>query len=387
MKLKNTQTHRNKNRFIGTTTITIAATAVAATYAPTAEAATFKDVPANHYANEAITYMAANKIINGYPDNTYRLNQPVTRAQAAKMIALAIKANPSNAYKLNFTDVTPTHGAYDHIRALTEKGLFANQTKFNPNAPLTRGQMAKLLVLGYNIITDDNDFIRFADVTKSNGAYAHIITIAELNITTTRPGTHFKPNEPVTRAQMAAFLHRTIEFDNKRAIGLITYDKQKKMYVDNQQPSKPTTPKPEEPKPEPPKPEPPVTQPSLAAQTIINVNAERKAAKVSSLQADPALNKIAAAKAEDMAKHGELSHTSPTYGTVPEMLAKFNYKWKAYGENIAAGYISAKGVTDAWLASPGHKENLLSPTFTHMGAGTATDKNGKIYWVNLYSKK
>ncbi|MEK4023634.1 CAP and S-layer homology domain-containing protein [Sporosarcina sp. FSL W7-1283] len=388
MKLTNTQLHHNKKLFIGTTAITIATTALAATCAPTAKAATFKDVPADHYANEAITYMAANQIINGYPDNTYRLNQPVTRAQAAKMIALAIKAKPSNAYKLNFIDVQPTHGSYDHIRALTERGLFANQSKFNPNAPLTRGQMAKLLVLGYNIITDDNDFIRFADVTKSNGSYTYIITIAELNITTTRPGAEFKPNEPVTRAQMAAFLYRTIEFDNKRTKGLITYDKQKKMYIDKQQqPDKPAPPKPEQPKPEPPKPEPPVNQPSLAAQTIINVNAERKAAKVPSLQADPALNKIAAAKAEDMAKHGELTHTSPTYGTVPEMLEKFNYKWKAYGENIAAGYISAKGVTDAWLASPGHKENLLSPTFTHMGAGTATDKQGKIYWVNLYSKK
>ncbi|WP_153730402.1 CAP and S-layer homology domain-containing protein [Sporosarcina obsidiansis] len=384
MKLTNTNRHHKKNLFISTTAITLAATAVA--YAQPAHAATFKDVPADHYAHEAITYMAANQIINGYPDNTYRLNQPVTRAQAAKMIALAIKAKPSAAYKLNFTDIKPTHGAYDHIRALTEKGLFANQAKFNPNDPLTRGQMAKLLVLGYNIITDDNDFIRFADVTKSNGAYTYIVTIAELNITTTRPGAEFKPNEPVTRAQMAAFLYRAIQFNDKRAKGLITYDKQKKMYVEKQ--SQPEKPAPEQPKPEQPKPEPPTSnQPSLAAQTIIIVNTTRKAANVNSLQADPALNRIATAKAEDMAKNGELSHISPTYGTVPEMLAKFNYKWKAYGENIAAGYISAKGVTDAWLASPGHKENLLSTTFTHMGAGTATDKNGKIYWVNLYSKK
>ncbi|WP_194841040.1 CAP and S-layer homology domain-containing protein [Sporosarcina cascadiensis] len=383
MKLSNGQ-----RLFIGTAAVTVAASAI---YVPGASAATFTDVPAGHYAEEAIAYMAANQIINGYPDNTYGINKPVTRAQAAKMIALAIKAKPSHAYKMDFTDVTPAHGSYEHIRALTEKGLFANQAKFNPNEPLTRGQMAKLLVLGYNIITDDNDFIRFADVSKSNGAYKYIITIAELNITTTRPGAKFNPNESVTRAQMAAFLYRTIEFDKKRAKGLITYDAKQKRYVDHQKPAapeqpKPETPKPEQPKPDP-KPEPPVTQPSLAAQTIINVNAERKAAKVATLLADPALNRIAAAKAEDMAKYGELSHTSKTYGTVPEMLAKFNYKWKAYGENIAAGYSTAKGVTEAWMASPGHKENLLSSSFSHMGAGTATGKDGTVYWVNLFSKK
>lgn len=367
----------------------LTATAVAAV--PVAQAAVFKDMPAGHYAEEAVAYMAANGIISGYPDGTYKPNAPVTRAQAAKMLAVALKAKPSASYKPDFTDVTPAHGSYDYIRALTEKGLFANLDKFNPNDALTRGQMAKLLVLGYDIITDDNDFIRFADVKKVNAAYAYIITIAELGITTTRPGAEFKPNEPVTRAQMAAFLYRTIQFDQKRAKGQITYDKAKKMYVDKPaadkpapEPPKPIDPNPE-PKPEPPKPAP--NEPSLAAQTIINVNAERKANKVATLQADPALNRIASAKAEDMAKHGELSHTSPTYGDVPAMLAKFNYKWKAYGENIAAGYLTAKGVTDAWLDSPGHKENLMSDVFTHMGAGTATDSEGTIYWVNLYSKK
>ncbi|WP_301107698.1 S-layer homology domain-containing protein [Sporosarcina sp.] len=380
MKLSTTQ-----KLFLGTTAVTFVA---AAAYSPSASATAFTDVPEDHYAYEAITYMAANKIINGYPDNTYRLNQPVTRAQAAKMIALAINAKASDGFQPKFTDVKLTHGSYDYIRALTEKGLFINQAEFNPNGPLTRGQMAKLLVLGYRIITDDNDFIRFSDVTKAYGAYAYIIAIAELNITTTRPGGNFNPNEPVTRAQMAAFLYRTIEFDKKRKNGFITYDHEKKMYVDHKVPIKPPAPEPEKPVPPKPKPEPPaVPQPSLADQTIKNVNKSRTAAKVKPLQTDEALNKIATAKAVDMAKYENLSHTSTTYGNVEQMLAKFNYKWKAYGENIAVGYKTADGVTKAWLESAGHAENLLSPVFTHMGAGTATDKNGTVYWVNLFSKK
>ncbi|PIC64013.1 hypothetical protein CSV79_08825 [Sporosarcina sp. P13] len=357
-----------KKLFISTTAIAIAATT---TFAPAqaVQAKTFKDVPANHYAHEAITYMAANKIINGYSDNTYGLNQPVTRAQAAKMIALAIGAKSSNAYRMNFTDVTKENGAYEYIRALTEKGLFINQSKFNPNEPLTRGQMAKLLVLGYNIITDNNDTIRFADVAKSNGSYAYIITIAELNITTTRPDSNFNPNSPVTRAQMAAFLYRAIEFDNKRKEGRIVYDKNKKAYVD-QKPVNPPTP-----------------EPSLAAQTLITTNVKRKAANISLLKADPALNRIARAKAEDMAKNGKISHTSPTYGTTEGLLKTFDYKYKEYGENIGAGFDDAQEIVNAWLAQSGEYKNILNPVFTHMGAGTATDKNGVIYWVGLYSQK
>ncbi|PIC67960.1 hypothetical protein CSV78_03985 [Sporosarcina sp. P16a] len=410
----------DKKIFLSTIAMAVAVSAVGVTASAPVEAAkpvAFKDVPEKHYAYDAVMYMAANGIIKGYADNTYRLNKPVTRAQAAKMIAVSIGAKPSHAYKMDFKDVTKDNGSYDHIRALTQRGLFKNADKFNPNKPLTRGQMAKLLVLGYHIVTDDNDFIIFDDVQKSSGAYAYIITIAELNITTTRPGGKFNPNEPVTRGQMAAFLYRTMQFDENRKNGLITYDNKKKGYVDrdqnlikpnpdNQKPTPekpkpvPPTPKPEPPKPTkpvPPKPVPPATKPeppkpepekpSLAAQVIINVNVKRQNAKIGNLRADPALNRIASARAEDLAKLGELSHITPTYGTAEEMLKKFDYKWTAYGENIGAGFHDALEITNAWLASPAHKENLLSPVFTHMGAGTAPDPSGKIYWVTLYSKK
>ena len=399
----------NKILFLSTiaTTVAVSATGIA-NPAPVeaAKVVTFKDVPEKHYAYDAVTYMAANDIIKGYADNTYRLNKPVTRAQAAKMIAVSIGAKPSHAYKMDFKDVTKDNGSYDHIRALTQRGLFKNAEKFNPNKPLTRGQMAKLLVLGYHIVTDDNDFIIFDDVHKSSGAYEYIITIAELNITTTRPGGKFNPNDPVTRGQMAAFLYRTMQFDENRKNGLITYDNQKKGYVDkdknlikpnpdNQKPTpekpKPVPPKPTPvppaPKPEPPKPSLEPEQPSLAAQAIINVNVKRKQANVTNLLADPALNRISRARAEDLVKLGELSHITPTYGTTEELFGKFDYSWTAYGENIGAGFIDALEITNAWLESPAHKENLLNPVFTHMGAGTATDQDGKIYWVTLYSKK
>ncbi|PIC85434.1 hypothetical protein CSV72_13540 [Sporosarcina sp. P20a] len=399
----------NKKIFLSTIVMTVAVSAAGLT-APTsveaAKAVTFKDVPEKHYAYDAVTYMAANDIIKGYADNTYRLNKPVTRAQAAKMIAVSIGAKPSHAYKMDFKDVTKDNGSYDHIRALTQRGLFKNAEKFNPNKPLTRGQMAKLLVLGYHIVTDDNDFIIFDDVHKSSGAYEYIITIAELNITTTRPGGKFNPNDPVTRGQMAAFLYRTMQFDENRKNGLITYDNQKKGYVDkdknlikpnpdNQKPApeqpKPVAPKPTPvppaPKPEPPKPSLEPEQPSLAAQAIINVNVKRKQANVTNLLADPALNRISRARAEDLVKLGELSHITPTYGTTEELFGKFDYSWTAYGENIGAGFTDALEITNAWLESPAHKENLLNPVFTHMGAGTTTDQDGKIYWVTLYSKK
>ena len=71
-----------------------------------------------------------------------------------------------------------------------------------------------MFVLGYNIIVDNNDEITFQDVTKNNPYHGYITTVAEIGITTTAPGGAFKPNDSVSRAHMAAFIHRTMEFDN-----------------------------------------------------------------------------------------------------------------------------------------------------------------------------
>ncbi|WP_060207158.1 S-layer homology domain-containing protein [Sporosarcina koreensis] len=338
-----------------------------------AQAASFTDVPKSHWAYEPIDAISDLGIINGYPDGTYKLNQPVTRAQAAKIVALATKTKPTQNFTPDFNDVTPAHGAYDHIRALTERGIFNNGESFNPNASLTRGQMAKIITLAYNITVDDNDLVTFSDVRKINGYHSYITTIAELGITTTEQGGEFKPNDPVSRAHMAAFIQRAIEFDAKRKSGEIYYDQAQQKYVEKVYSI----------------PEPPPSQmdDAQAAQTINLVNNERQQQNLAALKQDKALSAIAQAKAEDMAQKNYFAHNSPTYGSVGNMLDHFKYDWTAYGENIAKGYTTAKTVVQGWMDSPGHRANILQSRFTNIGIGYATDQNGTTYWVHIFATK
>ncbi|MFE3868164.1 CAP domain-containing protein [Flavobacterium sp. LS2P90] len=55
------------------------------------------------------------------------------------------------------------------------------------------------------------------------------------------------------------------------------------------------------------------------------------------------------------------------------------------GENVAFNYISAKAVVDGWLASPGHKANILG-NFTHFGISVRPDSAGKKYYTNIFVK-
>lgn len=335
------------------------------------QAATFKDVPQNHWAYDAINKMSNQGIINGYANGNYEPNALITRAQSAKIVALAIQAKPTADFTPSFKDVAKTNTFYNHIQALTQREIFHNGTAFKPNDSLTRGQMAKIIARAYNITLDDNDLIQFKDVPKSYGFHPYITAIAEVGITKTKEGTSFSPNEPVTRAQMAAFIQRAGEFQAKLQTGEIYYDATQKRYIDKTYsiPAPPNT----------------ESAQTVSDQTINLVNKNRQQQNLATLQHDKNLSAIAKKKAEDMANNNYFAHVSPTYGSVGNMLDHFNYNWTAYGENIAKGYKSPDTVVDGWMQSPGHRANILQPKFKNIGSGYATDTKGTTYWVHLFS--
>lgn len=58
----------------------------------------------------------------------------------------------------------------------------------------------------------------------------------------------------------------------------------------------------------------------------------------------------------------------------------------AAAENVAYGNMSAKEVVQGWINSPTHRKNLLG-NYTHIGIGVAKNKNGRLYFTQLFVKK
>lgn len=122
---------------------------------------------------------------------------------------------------------------------------------------------------------------------------------------------------------------------------------------------------------------------SQTEQEVVNlVNQERQKAGLKPLQIDIKTSNVARLKAEDMKKKGYFSHTSPTYGSPFDMLKQFGVTYKTAGENIAKGQRTPQQVVDAWMNSEGHKRNILSQSFTHIGVG-----NSSNYWVQMFISK
>ena len=114
-----------------------------------------------------------------------------------------------------------------------------------------------------------------------------------------------------------------------------------------------------------------------AEQQMIDIhNAVRAANGLGPLRYSPALSTAAAMKSEDASSSpatGNFSHTD-TLGRGPsERAAACGYPGQA-AENIAYGYASAQATFDAWMASPGHRQNILMSYYTTIGVGRVGDR-------------
>lgn len=87
------------------------------------------------------------------------------------------------------------------------------------------------------------------------------------------------------------------------------------------------------------------------------------------LGGSPHLRCAARLHAKDMQDKNYFSHTSLDGTTFSQRITAAGYTWRTIGENIAAGYPSAQAVVEGWLASPGHCQNLMNPSFTQLGVG------------------
>jgi uncharacterized protein YkwD len=116
-------------------------------------------------------------------------------------------------------------------------------------------------------------------------------------------------------------------------------------------------------------------------------NAERANAGVVSLEANDRLMRAAQIDADQLGDHGTFAHVLPDapYPRPYERLAAADYRWRAYGENIATTH-DADRAMQLWMESPGHRANILNGRFTQIGIGYATAADGRRYYVQVFGR-
>ena len=127
--------------------------------------------------------------------------------------------------------------------------------------------------------------------------------------------------------------------------------------------------------------------PPQASAIVTITNQERKTAGLSPLRETPLLRHAAQLQATQMAHVGRIDHVlaSEPHPRPEDRLAAAGYEWQAWAENLAFGFDPA-GVVAGWMASPGHRANILNPTYTETGVGFALDRSGRRYYAQVFGR-
>ena len=193
-------------------------TAPAATPA-TNQVAQASDVAGN-WAEPFIKILVEKDIIKGYPDGTFRPDQPITRAEFAALLNKAFDLQPIREGR-KFKDVPKNYWAADVIQKAYRSGFLAGYPgSFGPKQNLLRIQGLVSLINGSNLKPsgdlDLNSVFGDAAQVPSYGQNALVaatqkcVAVSVEYDSSRLPGGNFGPNTVATRADVAAYIHQVL---------------------------------------------------------------------------------------------------------------------------------------------------------------------------------
>lgn len=171
----------------------------------------YMDIAHTHWAYEAISFLSEKKLVSS--DNSeFKPNEPITRAEVVTTIARALNLDTTVKDQV-YKDINKHHPLAGVLNALHKKGiLFANEeTNFSPDAPMSRVQLAYMLMKAFDLSKEINTETTFSDVPKTHVGYEAVQQLVAYDITKGHADRSFRPDDHVTRAQFAAFLYRVIQ--------------------------------------------------------------------------------------------------------------------------------------------------------------------------------
>ncbi|MBW4643068.1 MAG: S-layer homology domain-containing protein [Goleter apudmare HA4340-LM2] len=177
------------------------------------------DISADYWASPFIQTLAARNVITGFPDGTYRPNQPVTRAEFAVLIQKAFNQSPVRQLSAGgFSDVPANYWAAAAIRAAYEAGFLSGYpgNVFRPNQQIPKVEALVALTSGLRLATSDsasnilNTYYTDATAIPSY-AVNNVAAATQANIVVNYPNVQqLNPLTPLTRAEAAAILYQAL---------------------------------------------------------------------------------------------------------------------------------------------------------------------------------
>ena len=127
----------------------------------------------------------------------------------------------------------------------------------------------------------------------------------------------------------------------------------------------------------------------VESDVITLVNDHRVSLGLNALIDTGNIQDVSRAHSRHMIVHSFFDHINPEGDSPGGRLTSAGLPWKESGENIAAGYSTPSDAFNAWMNSPGHKQNIEYPTWSHTGVGYDNDPSStyQTYWTQNFIKE
>lgn len=118
---------------------------------------------------------------------------------------------------LSFTDLSENHWAYEDIDVLASKLMVfgTSNSRFDPDRYITRAEFASLIVRSLGLDTNETASV-FSDVEVDKWYAKDVATAADVGIIHGYPDGTFRPNDFITRQELASMVVRAMEFVDQR---------------------------------------------------------------------------------------------------------------------------------------------------------------------------
>ena len=181
--------------------------------ASTAHATWQKEYP---WAVEGVNYCMKNKILEGTPEGDLMLGANLTRAQMAKILVVSFDLTADK--DTSFPDVPKTDWSYKYVSAI-EKYMPKTNSTFNGNEKVTREEFAATLVRASglnkgNIRNERILNVNFSDASEVSDEYKTLLCIAVERAYMKGDGGKIMPKNLLTRAEVCTLIQRVTEGKN-----------------------------------------------------------------------------------------------------------------------------------------------------------------------------
>lgn len=169
----------------------------------------FTDVQPTQRFSKYIGYLSNKQQISGYNDGSFRPYQEITRAEAVALLGRALSLDEMQQ-DTSFSDVPKSSFASGYIKSAVDAKIITGYKDgtFKPNQKVTRAEMAILISKAFNLQSTKSTTKVFKDISPTMAAYAYILPIIEEGVTEGYSDNTFRPYNYMTRSEFAAFLAR-----------------------------------------------------------------------------------------------------------------------------------------------------------------------------------